>query len=79
MPAAFTTANGYKTAAAYENSQVVDSIGGGACASWLPLCIMLPGSGSEIVQRQNHHDCHLCETIQDAAIAGTCKDIKIKR
>ncbi len=25
----FTTANGYKTAAAYENGQVVDSIGGG--------------------------------------------------
>ena len=27
----FTTANGYKTAAAYENGQVVDSIGGGVC------------------------------------------------
>ena len=27
----FTNANGYKTAAAYENGQVVDSIGGGVC------------------------------------------------
>ena len=27
----FTIENGYKTAAAYENGQVVDSIGGGVC------------------------------------------------
>lgn len=27
----FTTANGYATAAAYENGQVVDSVGGGVC------------------------------------------------
>lgn len=27
----FTTSNGYKTAAAYENGKVVDSIGGGVC------------------------------------------------
>ena len=50
----FTTANGYKTAAAYENGQVVDSIGGGVCQIATTLYNAALESEVEIVQRQNH-------------------------
>ena len=47
----FTTANGYKTAAAYENGQVVDSIGGGVCQLATTLYNASLEAEVEIVQR----------------------------
>ena len=50
----FTLENGYKTAAAYENGQVVDSIGGGVCQIATTLYDAALQAEMEIVQRQNH-------------------------
>ena len=50
----FTTSNGYKTAAAYENGKVVDSIGGGVCQIATTLYGASLEAEVEIVQRQNH-------------------------
>ena len=74
----FTTANGYKTAAAYENGQVVDSIGGGVCQLATTLYNASWKRKWRLSRDRTLHDCHLCETIQGRAIAGTYKDIKIK-
>lgn len=75
----FTTANGYKTAAAYENGQVVDSIGGGVCQLATTLYNTSLGAELDIVQRQNHSMIvTYVKPSRDAAIAGTFKDIKIK-
>ena len=75
----FTTANGYKTAAAYENGQVVDSIGGGVCQLATTLYNASLEAEVEIVQRQNHSMIvTYVKPSRDAAIAGTYKDIKIQ-
>ena len=77
----FTTANGYKTAAAYENGQVVDGIGGGVCQIATTLYnAALESEDGEIVQRQENHSMIVTyvPASRDAAIAGTYKDIKIK-
>ena len=75
----FTTANGYKTAAAYENGQVVDSVGGGVCQLATTLYNASLEAELEIVQRQNHSMIvTYVKPSRDAAIAGTYKDIKIK-
>lgn len=75
----FTTANGYKTAAAYENGKVVDSIGGGVCQIATTLYGASLEAEVEIVQRQNHSMIvTYVKPSMDAAIAGTYKDIKIK-
>lgn len=75
----FTNANGYKTAAAYENGQVVDSIGGGVCQISTTLYNAALEAELEIVQRQNHSMIvTYVKPSRDAAIAGTYKDIKIK-
>ena len=75
----FTTANGYKTAAAYENGRVVDSIGGGVCQIATTLYNAALEAELEIVQRQNHSMIvTYVPPSRDAAIAGTVKDIKIK-
>lgn len=75
----FTTANGYKTAAAYENGQVVDSIGGGVCQLATTLYNASLEAEVEIAQRQNHSMIvTYVKPSRDAAIAGTYKDIKIK-
>ena len=50
----FTLENGYKTAAAYENGQVVDSIGGGVCQIATTLYDAALQAEMEIVQSQNH-------------------------
>ena len=74
----FTTANGYRAAAAYENGQVVDSIGGGVCQIATTLYNMALNAELEITQRQNHSMIvTYVKPSQDAAIAGTYKDIKI--
>ena len=75
----FTTANGYKTAAAYENGQVVDSIGGGVCQLATTLYNASLEAEVEIIQRQNHSMIvTYVKPSRDAAIAGTYKDIKIQ-
>lgn len=74
----FTTANGYFTAAAYENGQVVDSIGGGVCQIATTLYNAALQAELEITQRQNHSMIvTYVKPSMDAAIAGTYKDIKI--
>lgn len=74
----FTTANGYATAAAYENGQVVDSIGGGVCQIATTLYNAALFAELEITQRQNHSMVvSYVPPSNDAAIAGTYKDIKV--
>lgn len=73
----FTTANGYRTAASYENGQVVDSVGGGVCQIATTLYNMALNAELEIPQRQNHSMIvTYVKPSCDAAIAGTYKDIK---
>ena len=73
-----TTANGYKSAASYENGRVVDSIGGGVCQLATTLYNAALQSELEITQRQNHSMIvTYVKPSMDAAIAGTVKDIKI--
>lgn len=74
----FTTENGYFTAAAYENGQVVDSVGGGVCQIATTLYDASLMAELEITQRQNHSMIvNYVKPSMDAAIAGTYKDIKI--
>ncbi len=74
----FTTANGYYTAAAYENGQVVDSVGGGVCQIASTLYNAALRAELDITQRQNHSMIvTYVKPSMDAAIAGTVKDIKI--
>lgn len=74
----FTTANGYATAAAYENGQVVDSVGGGVCQIATTLYNAALFAELEITQRQNHSMIvAYVPPSNDAAIAGTYKDIKV--
>lgn len=74
----FTVENGYFTAAAYENGQVVDSVGGGVCQIASTLYDAALNAELEIAQRQNHSMIvTYVKPSMDAAIAGTYKDIKI--
>lgn len=74
----FTTANGYAAAGAYENGQVVDSVGGGVCQIATTLYNAALLAEMEITQRQNHSMIvSYVKPSNDAAIAGTYKDIKI--
>lgn len=74
----FTRANGYATAAAYENGQVVDSVGGGVCQISTTLYNASLLSELEITQRQNHSMIvTYVKPSNDAAIAGTYKDLKV--
>lgn len=74
----FTNANGYATAAAYENGQVVDSVGGGVCQISTTLYNAALQAELDISQRQNHSMIvTYVKPSQDAAIAGTFKDLKI--
>lgn len=74
----FTIENGYFTAAAYENGQVVDSVGGGVCQIATTLYDASLAAELEITQRQNHSMIVMyVKPSMDAAIAGTYKDIKI--
>ena len=74
----FTKANGYATAAAYENGQVVDSVGGGVCQIATTLYNAALLAELEITQRQSHSMIvTYVPPSRDAAIAGTYKDIQI--
>lgn len=73
----FTLANGYATAAAYENGQVVDSVGGGVCQIATTLYNTVLRAELAVTQRQNHSMVvNYVKPSEDAAIAGTYKDIK---
>lgn len=75
----FTTANGYATAASYENGMVVDSVGGGVCQISTTLYNAALRAELEITQRQNHSMIvTYVDPSADAAIAGTYKDLKFK-
>ncbi len=73
----FTVANGYATASAYENGQVVDSVGGGVCQIATTLYNAVLRAELLVNQRQNHSMAiGYVKPSEDAAIAGTYKDIK---
>lgn len=73
----FTVSNGYATAAAYENGQVVDSVGGGVCQISTTLYNAVLRAELLVAQRQNHSMVvSYVKPSQDAAIAGTYKDLK---
>ena len=75
----FTTANGYASAASYENGKVVDTVGGGACQLCTTLYNTALRAELEITQRQNHSmTVAYVKPSEDAAIAGTVKDLKFK-
>lgn len=75
----FTIENGYAPATSYENGRSVDSIGGGACQLTTTLYNAALRSELEIVQRQNHSmTVSYVNPSEDAAIAGTYKDLKFK-
>lgn len=77
--APFSRANGYMSAGAYENGQVVDSIGGGVCQISTTLYNACLRAEVEITQRQNHSmTIGYVKPSMDAAIAGTYKDLKFK-
>lgn len=77
--APFTLENGYASAGTYANGQVVDSVGGGACQICTTLYNAALLSELEITQRQNHSMVvGYVKPSQDAAIAGTVKDLKFK-
>lgn len=75
----FTQANGYASAGSYENGRVVDTVGGGACQLCTTLYNAALRAEVEITQRQNHSMLvAYVKPSEDAAIAGTYKDLKFK-
>lgn len=77
--APFTRTNGYAAAGTYENGRVVDSLGGGACQLSTTMYNAALRSELDITQRQNHSMLvAYVKPSEDAAIAGTFKDLKFK-
>lgn len=81
--APFTSANGWREGGAYENGQVVSSIGGGVCQVSTTLYNALLRAELEIVERSNHS--MIVDYVKpafDAAVAGGTnepyKDLKFK-
>lgn len=75
----FTIANGYAAAGSYANGRVVDTIGGGACQLCTTIYNAALQAEMEITDRQNHSMVvGYVKPSQDAAIAGTIKDLKFK-
>lgn len=75
----FTIENGYAAAGSYENGRTVDSIGGGACQLCTTLYNVVLRAELEVTQRQNHSmTVGYVKPSEDAAIAGTYKDLKFK-
>lgn len=74
-----TEDNGYELAGAYENGQVVESVGGGVCQVSTTLYNAIIRAELEVVQRFNHSMIvSYVDPSDDAAIAGTYKDLKFK-
>ena len=74
-----TTDNGYQIAGAYENGQVVDSVGGGVCQVSTTLYNAVINAELEVVERSPHSMVvHYVNVSRDAAISGNYKDLKFK-
>ncbi len=74
-----TMENGYAIASAYENGQVVDSVGGGVCQVATTLYNATLKAELEVAERSNHSMIvGYVDPSMDAAIAGDYKDLKIK-
>lgn len=75
----FTFANGYSNAGAYVNGMVENSVGGGVCQVSTTLYNAVLDAELEIVERAAHSmTVGYVKLSQDAAIAGTFKDLKFK-
>ncbi len=71
--------NGYALATAYENGQVVDSVGGGVCQISSTLYNALIRAEIKITERSPHSmTVSYVEPSMDAAIAGDYKDLKFE-
>ncbi len=71
--------NGYAEGTAYENGQVVPSIGGGVCQVSSTLYNAAILAELDITERSNHSmTVSYVDPSRDAAIAGTVKDLKFK-
>lgn len=72
-------ANGYEMAGAYQNGQVVESVGGGVCQVATTLYNAVIRSEMEITMRYNHSMLvNYVPPSDDAAIAGGTKDLRFK-
>ena len=75
----YTTDNGYVEGSAYENGQVVTSVGGGLCQVSTTLYNALLYAEVEIVERYAHSmQVNYVKPSRDAAIAEGLKDLKFK-
>lgn len=75
----FTEANGYGMAGSYLNGAVVDSMGGGICQVSTTLYNAALRAELEITERYAHSmTVSYVKLSEDAAIAGTYKDLKFK-
>ncbi len=69
--------NGYEMAGAYENGQVVESVGGGVCQVATTLYNAVIRAELEVSMRYNHSMIvNYVPASSDAAIAGTYKDFR---
>lgn len=74
-----TVENGYFVGGAYQNGEVIESVGGGVCQVSTTLYNAILLAELEVVERFNHSMIvTYVEPAMDAAIAGTYKDLKIK-
>lgn len=75
----FTEANGYGMAGSYLNGTVVDSMGGGICQVSTTLYNAVLRAELEVTERFAHSmTVSYVKLSEDAAIAGTYKDLKFK-
>lgn len=75
----FEAANGYELAGSYENGTTVESYGGGICQVSTTLYNAVIRAELEVTERSNHSMIvTYVEPSEDAAIAGTYKDLKFK-
>lgn len=77
--APFNAENGYELAGSYENGKTVQTYGGGICQVSTTLYNAVLRAELEVTERSNHSmTVHYVELSEDAAIAGTEKDLKFK-
>lgn len=75
----WTTDNGWKEAGTYVNGKVENSLGGGICQVSTTLYNAVLNAELEVVERYNHSmSVGYVPLSQDAALAGTWKDLKFK-
>lgn len=75
----FEAANGYELAGSYENGTTVETYGGGICQVSTTLYNAVIRAELEVTERSNHSmTVSYVQLSEDAAIAGTYKDLKFK-